>query len=692
MTVTQRLEPDFLPFEIDGDSILPILQRSMYRDPYVSIRECGVQNARDAIRRRAQLQPNFNPIRDGRIVVEVDTGQRNLRISDNGNGMSREELVNVYRWYGVSNKRGDPTLTGVYGLGAKSMFGLTDAFIIHTKSLNGETSLVYVTLEGLHFLPPEPRDDYGTTITATYSRDVDEYEIARKVREYAEYVEVPMELRIDGQSETVSQQTPTTPVYSDRELEIYLTDENLENPHYPSGEIYVSQRYARLYVDRIPVRDQYHGLSDSTINIRGKNTVNLTATRDNIIEDERWEAFKKRVGEAVEKMAGEVSATFERNAYNELSRSQLIFLCKNSHDKQLTSLLTALLSECTLYLDPENKVDSASILDALLESTKAGKAIVVSTIVLSPRRVKHVLKKHILVAMSQGTWKKVRETPVKNLIRMVGRVRTKNEEKLDLNTPVRINDRDRTLGELIAAHNQGEKFVLKGDFSAIRDRYRESPEDRLGEIGYSILTCRFKKVKRHLLEKRYVITFEELTENLQGELKEFFGQDYNPTTKTLTAPIILDQERSTLFSQLISKTRGRVYRVDGDLWRKLKFLDVTYTNNAKDIFETAYGPERLQRIHSLLRQVIGVECGFSYEWRTGHSYAEVGWSYSDNIEIVRLSISEETVRFLKLCEKSLEDPDQLLLVERAFALMTADKRFKAVPRLLRGILQEVGVG
>ena len=132
--------------------------------------------------------------------------------------------------------------------------------------------------------------------------------------------------------------------------------------------------------------------------------------------------------------------------------------------------------------------------------------------------------------------------------------------------------------------------------------------------------------------------------------------------------------------------------MDGDLWRKLKFLDVTYTNNAKDIFETAYGPERLQRIHSLLRQVIGVECGFSYEWRTGHSYAEVGWSYSDSIKTVRFSISEETVRFLKLCEKSLEDPDQLPVVGRAFALMTADNRFKAVPELLRGIFQEAGVG
>ncbi len=691
MTLTQRLEPDFLPFEIDGDSILPILQRSMYRDPYVSIRECGVQNARDAIRRRAQLQPSFNPIRDGRITVEVDTRQRNLKISDNGNGMTREELVNVYRWYGVSNKREDPTLSGLYGLGAKSMFGLTDAFIIHTRSLNGETSLVYVTLEGLNFLPPEPRDDYGTTITATYSKEVNEYEIAKKVKEYAEYLEVPVELKVDGRAEEVSQQTPNILVYSDSDLEIYLTEENLKNPHSPSGEEYINQRYARLFVDRIPVRDRYYRLSYCTVNIRGKNMVNLTATRDNIIEDERWEAFQKRVEEAVDKMGREVLAAFERKAYKELSKSRLTFLCKNSPDKQLTGLLTALLSECTLYQGLENKVESASVLDALIESNRTGKDIVVSTVVLSPRHVKRVLKKHILVAMSQGVWKNVRETQVKDLIRMVGRVRAKTTKKLDLNTPVRVNDHERTLGEVIAAHKQGERFVLKGDFSPIRDHYRRSPQDKLGEIGYSVLTCRFESVKRHLLEKGYVTTFEKLLMDLQGELTEHFSRDYDPATKTITAPIILEQEKSALLSQLITETQGKVYRVDGDLLTKLRFLGVTYTNEAKDIFETAYGSERLQKIHTLLRQVIGVECGFRYEWSTGHSYAEVGWSYSEKIEDVKFSISEETLKFLKLCEKSLEETDLLPLVERASALMTADNRFKAVPEQLRSILQEAGL-
>jgi len=688
MTVMERLEPDFLPFEIDGDAILPILQRSMYRDPYVSIRECGVQNARDALRRRSQLQPSFNPVRDGRIVIEVETQQRNLTISDNGCGMTREELVDIYRWYGVSNKRENPALTGVYGLGAKSMFGLTDAFIIHTRSLSGETSQVYVTLEGLHFLPQNPREDYGTTITATYSKDIDENEIERKVKEYAEYVEVPIELRINGRSEKVSQQTPATLVYSGNGLEIYLANENAENPGYPTGEVYVKEWYAKLYVDRIPVRDHYYGLRDSTINILGKDMVNLTATRDNIIEDERWENFKEKARETVEKLAGEVHATFQRGAYDELDRSQLLFLQKNPPNKQLDNLINALLSECTLHLTPERRNDSATLLDALVQSAETGRSIVVSTVVLSPRRIKRVLKKHILVSMGQLEWRKVRETEIRELVKMVGSIGVRTEEKLDLNTPVRIDGQERSLGEAVAAYKQGERFVLKGDFSAIRDQYGSTPKEKLGEIGYSILTCRFSKVKKHLLKKGYVTTIDQLIEEVQKELREHFGQDYDPETRTVTTPVILDQEKSDLLSQLFKETSDRVHKVDGEMWRKLRFLGVTYTSNAKDIFETAYGRDRLERVHSLLHEVIGVDCCFRYDWSTGHSYAEIGWSYSENIETVRFSISEETVRFLKLCERAAGDPEQLPLVEKAFALMTSDNRFRALPEQLRTILQE----
>ena len=87
---------DFYPFRFDVKRLRPLLQRDLYTNPDVAIRELA-QNAHDAILRRAEVEETFNLGRDGEIVFHIDPLGGTLSVSDNGAGMSRDKLLNVFR-------------------------------------------------------------------------------------------------------------------------------------------------------------------------------------------------------------------------------------------------------------------------------------------------------------------------------------------------------------------------------------------------------------------------------------------------------------------------------------------------------------------------------------------------------------------------------------------------------------------
>ena len=280
---------EFYPFKLDAKKLTPLLQKELYKDPEVMIRET-LQNAIDAINQRAAIDPSFNPQKDGEILFEYDEDEKELKISDNGIGMDKKTLLNVFRYYGRSEKGVESV--GCFGIGAKSIFAAADSFTIHTRSAkNGETHLVYVTLEGISFLPnPPPRDEPGTTITIPLEKGIGPGNISR----YSRCVKIPVRFKRGELIECLSLGNPPNTILKieGNDFDIYLQ----ATSHY----YYSNTHYVGLYINGLPICDvKVEGFGEISVDIKRKDLINLTASRDSPIYDEKYNALMNSIKQTV---------------------------------------------------------------------------------------------------------------------------------------------------------------------------------------------------------------------------------------------------------------------------------------------------------------------------------------------------------------------------------------------------------
>ena len=79
-----------------------------------------------------------------------------LTIGDNGIGISKRVFTEVFRYFGRSRNGFDPTISGMFGLGAKSfvmLVGDKGSMVLHTKSREtGECYKMYARKVGFDVL------------------------------------------------------------------------------------------------------------------------------------------------------------------------------------------------------------------------------------------------------------------------------------------------------------------------------------------------------------------------------------------------------------------------------------------------------------------------------------------------------------------------------------------------------------
>jgi len=130
---------------IESKNIFTILRKWLYTEKDIVFREL-ISNASDAIEKLSQLKDNGNlesEVQKGQIYVRLDIHQKRLIISDNGIGMSREEVnqyINQIAFSGASDfinnndHLGEDTIIGHFGVGFYSAFTISDHVAIDTKS------------------------------------------------------------------------------------------------------------------------------------------------------------------------------------------------------------------------------------------------------------------------------------------------------------------------------------------------------------------------------------------------------------------------------------------------------------------------------------------------------------------------------------------------------------------------------
>lgn len=165
-----------IPFAVEISRMIELLAEQIYPTPFALLRE-NVQNSFDAILLRRHLGQAFMP------KIEVTVEPKRLIVSDNGIGMSRDDLRNHFWRAGSSSKNTEEAraagVVGTFGIGAMANFGIAEELIVETESAvaSGRSrclaarSTLSVTEDCISFEVCETTGNPGTVVTAIMQAD-----------------------------------------------------------------------------------------------------------------------------------------------------------------------------------------------------------------------------------------------------------------------------------------------------------------------------------------------------------------------------------------------------------------------------------------------------------------------------------------------------------------------------------------
>ena len=191
---------------IHAQNIMPVIKRWLYSDKDIFIREM-VSNGCDAVTKYKMLKGDTGE--DLRVTVTVDKENGELRFTDNGIGMTAEEVEKYINQVAFSsaeeflkNYTGDDKggIIGHFGLGFYSAFMAADKVTIDTLSYQeGAEPVLWESEDGMAFtMRTGARTERGTTIILHIMEDEKEFLDAGRVRQvldrYCGYMSVPIYL------------------------------------------------------------------------------------------------------------------------------------------------------------------------------------------------------------------------------------------------------------------------------------------------------------------------------------------------------------------------------------------------------------------------------------------------------------------------------------------------------------------
>ncbi|ABI46418.1 chaperone protein HtpG [Synechococcus sp. CC9311] len=195
--------------QIHTENIFPIIKKAVYSGHEVFLREL-VSNGVDAIskRRMAAMAGDCSEGDDGTIKIHIDREAKTLTISDNGIGMSADEVKRYINQVAFSSaedflekyKQEDDAIIGHFGLGFYSSFMVAERVELLTKSAKPDQEAVRWTCDGSpNFnLTAAERTDAGTDVILHLMEEELEYiepaRIKTLINTYCDFMSVPVQL------------------------------------------------------------------------------------------------------------------------------------------------------------------------------------------------------------------------------------------------------------------------------------------------------------------------------------------------------------------------------------------------------------------------------------------------------------------------------------------------------------------
>ena len=210
-------------FEAETGKVLNIVINSLYSNKDIFLREL-ISNASDACDKRrykSLTDKSFASTIDLNININVDPKAKTLKISDNGIGMSKDELISSLGTIAKSgtkaflegitkqkNKDDNLSLIGQFGVGFYSAFMVADKVEVISKGIGTKKSHHWTSDGQSSFTISETDKDVdGTEITLHIKKDekdyLDTFRIENIVKKYSDHIPYPVKLIEDGKENDV---------------------------------------------------------------------------------------------------------------------------------------------------------------------------------------------------------------------------------------------------------------------------------------------------------------------------------------------------------------------------------------------------------------------------------------------------------------------------------------------------------
>ena len=220
-------------FQTEAKELLEMMIYSVYSNKDIFLREL-ISNASDALdkRRIAALKNEVPPQEKPEIRIERDKDKRILSVSDNGIGMSHDELVSFLGTIAKSgtrdfidkaknNKEMQEAFIGQFGVGFYSSFMAADRVEVVSRYAGEENAWRFESSgDGTFTIESAERDEAGTTVSL-HLRDMskeegheskdytDEWVVREIARKYSDFVSYPIIMKVTKWENDKSIETET---------------------------------------------------------------------------------------------------------------------------------------------------------------------------------------------------------------------------------------------------------------------------------------------------------------------------------------------------------------------------------------------------------------------------------------------------------------------------------------------------
>lgn len=228
-TTTSFNEPQKMEFQTEAKQLLHLMIHALYSHKEVFIREL-VSNASDALdklRFEALTNPSLLPSdTELAIKIKLDKTAKTITISDNGIGMTRQEVIEnigtiarsgskAFLEKMTGDQKADSNLIGQFGVGFYSVFMVASSVKLTTKRAGSDDSAVVWESQGesSFTINTAEKATTGTDIViylkeeeATYAED---WQIRSLIKKYSDFIAFPIYLPNDkGADEVINQTKP----------------------------------------------------------------------------------------------------------------------------------------------------------------------------------------------------------------------------------------------------------------------------------------------------------------------------------------------------------------------------------------------------------------------------------------------------------------------------------------------------